>query len=151
MGVGDFPIPKFNFQVTFDPGGVISFQEVTGLDVENEFVEYRNGSDPFYTPERRVGLRKAGAMTFKKGIMKNDTALMDLYNELHNKKAYYPTMPYPINIIVDLLDESGSSVRKWKVWGAVPTKLSADALNSSENAIAVETLEIAHSGVDIEA
>ena len=66
MASGDFPVPKFNFRVTFSPGGVISFQEVTGLDVENEFIEYRNGSDPFFTPERRAGLRKAGSMTFKK-------------------------------------------------------------------------------------
>lgn len=145
-----FPVPVFNFRVTFDPGGVISFQEVTGLEVENEFVEYRNGSDPFFTPERRVGLRKAGTMTFKKGIITDDTALMDLYNELHKKKAYYPTMKYPINVTVELLDEAGAKVRSWKVWGAVPTKISANNLNSTENALAVETLELAHSGIDIE-
>ena len=106
---GEFPVAKFNFRVTFTPGGVISFQEVTGLDVENEFVEYRNGHDVFYTPERRVGLRKAGVVTFKKGIMTGDSNLMDLYNDLHKKNAYYPTMAYPINITVELLDESSST------------------------------------------
>jgi phage tail-like protein len=150
MASASFPVPKFNFRVTFDPGGVISFQEVTGLVVENEFIEYRNGSDPFYTPERRVGLRKAGTVTFKKGIISGDTKLMDLYNDLHNKKGYYPTMPYPINVTVELLDESGSTVRTWKVWGAVPTKLEADNLSSADNSIALETMELAHSGIDIE-
>lgn len=150
MASASFPVAKFNFRVTFDPGGVISFQEVTGLVVENEFIEYRNGSDPFYTPERRVGLRKAGSVTFKKGIMSDDTKLMDLYNDLHNKKAYYPTMPYPINVTVELLDESGSTVRTWKVWGAVPTKIEAESLSSAENALALETMELAHSGIDIE-
>ena len=38
-----YPIPKFHFRVEW--GGVrIGFTEVTGLTVENEVIEYREGN-----------------------------------------------------------------------------------------------------------
>ncbi len=148
MASYDFPVPKFNFEVLF-PSGTVSFQEVSGLVVENDFHEYRNGSDRFLTPERRAGMRKAGSVTFKKGIISGDNSLYDVYDEFVMKKNFYPTIGDHFNITVNLMDESNSVVRTWMIWWAVPTKLSTDSLNSTDNSIAVEELEISHSGIDL--
>lgn len=143
-----FPVPKFNFEVQF-PSGTVSFQEVSGLVVENEFLEYRNGSDRFLTPERRAGMRKAGSVTFKKGIMSDETSLLDVYNEFVDKKNFYPTIGSRFNVHIHLRDEANEVVRSWTLWWAIPTKLSTDSLNSTDNSIAIEEMEIAHSGIDV--
>ena len=38
-----YPIPKFHFQVEWG-GARIGFTEVTGLTIENEVIEYREGT-----------------------------------------------------------------------------------------------------------
>ena len=37
-----WPLPKFYFQVKWDTE-VMSFQEVSGLDIEAQIIEYRHG------------------------------------------------------------------------------------------------------------
>jgi hypothetical protein len=37
-----WPLPKFYFQVNWD-SNVMSFQEVSGLDIEAQPIEYRSG------------------------------------------------------------------------------------------------------------
>ena len=43
-----WPLPKFSFQVKWD-SAVMSFEEVSGLDVEAQPIEYRHGDSPAYT------------------------------------------------------------------------------------------------------
>jgi len=143
-----FPVPKFNFEVIF-PSSTISFQEVSGLVVENEFLEYRNGSDPYLTPERRAGMRKAGTVTFKKGIISGDSDVFNVYKDFVDRKNFFPTIGEHMNVTVNLKDEGGTTVRSWMIWWAVPTKLSTDSLNATDNSIALEELEVAHSGIDM--
>jgi phage tail-like protein len=50
----------------------------------------------------------------------------------------------PADIIITLLDESGNPVAVWKVMQAYPVKWNVSNFNSSENAIAVETIELAY-------
>lgn len=143
-----FPIPKFYFKVTID-GVDAGFQEVTGLDVENEIVEYRDGSDPEFIPQRRVSIRKSGTVSFKKGMFKGDTQFRDLYKKIYDDKSkFFSSDNNNLNIIVELLTEKMDDVAfKWEIQNAVPIKLSTDSLNSTENSIAIETMEFSHSGI----
>jgi phage tail-like protein len=46
--MNEYPLVKFSFQV--DWGGTqIGFQEVSGLDIETEVIEYRQGASPDFT------------------------------------------------------------------------------------------------------
>lgn len=147
MASGDFPVPKFNFDVTF-PSGVVSFQEVTGLDQENEFLEYRNGDDAEYVTQKRVGMKKTGTLSFKKGVFSGATDLLDTYTPVNEKSAYFSNQD-PIDLIVNLMDESGSPVLTWNIVGAVPIKLTNGDLKSDENAIAIEQIDFVHSGITL--
>ena len=40
-----WPMPKFYFEVSWD-ANTMSFQEVSGLDVEAQVIEYRHGDSP---------------------------------------------------------------------------------------------------------
>ena len=68
-----WPLPKFYFQVKWD-SAVLSFEEVSGLDVEAQPIEYRHGDSPIFAPTKMPGLKKYGNVTMKKGVFKADVA-----------------------------------------------------------------------------
>ena len=53
-----WPMPKFYFEVKWD-SEVLSFQEVGGLDVEAQIIEYRHGDSPVVSPIKMPGLAPA--------------------------------------------------------------------------------------------
>lgn len=147
MASGDFPVPKFHFKCHID-GTTISFQEVTGLDQENEFLEYRGGDDAEYVTQKRVGLKKTGTLSFKKGVYSGATDVLDTYQKVNDRENYFSNQD-PIDIVVSLMDEAGESVLEWNVQGAVPIKMTNADLKSDENAVAIEQIDFVHSGITL--
>jgi len=140
----NFPVPKFSFSVTID-GTEIPFQEVTGLDQEYDFLEYRSGVDSELTTRKRSGLYKSGQVTFKKGIFTGDFDVWDTFDKLLNGKGdNHRAETDPIDISVTLNDETGAGVVTWNIVGAVPVKLTNGDLKSDENAIAIEQLDFVY-------
>ncbi len=142
-----FPLPKFHFLVTLGRAGEIAFQEVTGLDMENDHMEYRSGDDPEFVTLKRAGLIKTGTVSFKKGLFTGDTAIWDEYKTIFEKSYYSQDDNSSDHIIVDLLDESSNPVVTWEILKPVPVKLSNGDLKSDENAIAIEQIDFVHSGI----
>lgn len=147
---GKFPIPKFNFKVNFSKiGGDIPFQEVTGLDQEYDFLEYRSGEDADLSTRKRSGLYKSGQVSFKKGIFKDDMSVTELFDPLRiGKKDHYRANTEPMDITITLMDEAGDDMASWVVKGAVPVKMSNGDLKSDENAIAIEQIDFVFSRID---
>ncbi|MEJ7679301.1 MAG: phage tail protein [Segetibacter sp.] len=52
---------------------------------------------------------------------------------------------------MSLLDEKHEPVFAWKVKNAWPVKMQSADLKSDANEVAIETLELAHEGVSVEA
>jgi phage tail-like protein len=142
-----FPVPKFHFKVTMGRAGEIAFQEVTGLDMENDSMEYRSGDDPEFVTLKRAGMIKTGTVSLKKGIFTGDKAIWEEYKTIFDKKYYSQDDTSSDHLIIDLLDESGSPVVTWEVLKAVPIKFSNGDLKSEENAIAIEQIDFVHSGI----
>ena len=46
------------------------------------------------------------------------------------------------DIVVHLLDETGSTVVSWKVIDAFPTKLTAPSFDASSNEVAIESMDL---------
>ncbi len=137
-----YPIPKFHFQVQW--GGVrIGFTEVTGLDMQVEAIEYREGSSPEYSKIKMPGLHKFSNITLKRGSVKGDT---DFYKWVNTINL---TVVERRDIIISLLDESHAPVMTWKAKNAFPVKVQASDLKSDGNEVAIETLELAHEGLNI--
>jgi len=76
-----WPISKFHFQVKWD-SEVMSFSEVSGLDLESEMIEYRHGDSPQFSKINMPGLLKYGNVTMKKGVFKSDNKFWDWFNEI---------------------------------------------------------------------
>ena len=66
-----WPLPKFHFEVKWNDA-VMSFQEVSGLDVEAQPIEYRQGDSPIFSTIKMPGIKKSGNVTMKKGIFTKD-------------------------------------------------------------------------------
>lgn len=142
-----WPIPKFHFEVKWDGGAgadmVASFQEISGLDTEAQPIEYRAGNSPVFSTIKMPGIVKTSNVTLKKGIFKSDNKFYDWYAKIKMNTIARTA------VTINLLDESGAPVMSWKLKNAWPTKVSGTDLKSDGNEVAVETIELAHEGLEI--
>jgi phage tail-like protein len=137
-----WPLPKFHFQVKWD-SEVLSFHEVSGLDIEAQPIEYRHGDSPQFSTIKMPGIRKSSNITMKKGVFKSDNKFWDWFNQI--KMNTIKRIP----LTISLLDEEGSPTMVWSIANAWPTKISGTDLKSDGNEASIESIEIAHEGVTI--
>jgi phage tail-like protein len=137
-----WPIPKFHFQVKWD-SNVMSFQEVSGLDVEAQPIEYRAGDNPVFSVTKMPGIKKYGNVTMKKGVFNSDNKFWDWFNQI--KMNIIKRAP----VTISLLDEAGNPTMVWTLSNAWPTKITGTDLKAEGNEVAVECIEIAHEGLTI--
>ena len=137
-----WPLPKFYFQVEWDSEKV-SFQEVSGLDIEAQPIEYRHGDSPEFSTIKMPGIKKSGNVTMKKGVFKSDNKFWDWFNEIKMNTIKRKT------VTIKLLDEAGAPTMTWTLKNAWPTKITGTDMKSDGNEVAVESIEIAHEGIVI--
>jgi len=121
----------------------MSFQEVSGLDVQSEEIKYRHGDSPVFSVIKMPGMKKYGNVTMKKGIFKGDNKFWDWLNEI--KMNTIKRVP----VTISLLDETGAPTMVWTLENAWPTKIQGTDLKSEGNEVAVESIEIVHEGLTI--
>ena len=135
-------MPKFQFEVKWDDK-VMSFQEVSGLDIEAQPIEYRHGDSKEFSVIKMPGIKKFGNITMKKGVLANDNKFSDWLNQIKMNTVKRATMT------INLLDEQGKPTMVWTLTNAWPTKITGTDLKADANEVAIETLEIAHEGLTI--
>lgn len=139
-----WPLPKFFFQVKWGDQEM-SFQEISGLDMEAQPIEYRHGDSKEFSVIKMPGIKKTGNVTMKKGIFKSDNKFWDWFNEI--KMNTIKRLP----VTISLLDEQGAPTMVWSLTNAFPSKVTGTDLKSDGNEVAIETIEIVHEGLSIEA
>jgi phage tail-like protein len=137
-----WPIPKFRFEVKWD-NNVMSFQEVSGLDLEAQPIEYRHGDSKQFSVIKMPGIKKYGNITMKKGVFANNNKFQDWFDQIKMNTVKRSTMT------ISLLDEEGKPTMVWTLANAWPTKITGTDLKADANEVAIETLEIAHEGLTI--
>jgi phage tail-like protein len=141
--MANYPLPKFHFRVEWG-GSRIGFTEVTGLNLETEVIEYRDGSSPEYNKIKMPGLRKFGNITLKRGTFANDNEYYAWFNTVNLNQIERR------DVTISLLNENHEPVVVWKVKNAFPIKIQSPDLKSDANEAAIESLEIAHEGLTIQ-
>jgi phage tail-like protein len=138
-----YPLPVFHFTVQWG-GTRVGFSEVTGLTQENQAIEYRDGSFPEYSSIKMPGLRKFTNVTLKRGVIKGDNELFDWLSTVKLNTVERR------DLVVSLLNEEHSPVMVWKVLNAFPVKVEGPQLKASGNEVAIETIELAHEGLEVQ-
>jgi len=138
-----YPLPVFHFTVEWG-GKRIGFSEISGLTQENQAIEYRDGSFPEYSSIKMPGLRKFNNITLKRGIVKSDN---EFFKWLSTVKLNTVERR---NLVISLLNEEHQPVMVWKVQNAFPVKVEGPQLKASGNEVAIESIEVAHEGLELQ-
>ena len=142
--MANYPLPKFHYQVEWG-GSRIGFTEVTGLTVETEVIEYREGASPEYSKVKMPGMQKFSNITLKRGTFQGDNQYYDWWNSVALNTIERR------DVTISLLNEKHEPVMVWKVKNAWPVKVQSADLKSDANEVAIESIEIAHEGLSMEA
>ncbi|HEY5592831.1 MAG TPA: phage tail protein [Paludibacter sp.] len=139
----NWPLPKFYFMVDWGSTTNIPFQEISGLDIEAQSIEYRHGNSPVFSEINMPGIVKNSNVKMKKGLFANDNNFWNWYNKIKMNTIERQ------DVVIKLLDEAGNPTMTWTLLNAWPTKISSTDLKSDGNEVAVESIEIMHEGLTI--
>jgi len=135
--------PKFSFKVEI-AGQTVHFQEVSGLDVEAQEIEYRHQNSPTFSVQKMPGIQKFSNVTLKRGVFAKDNKFWDWYNQIKMNAVKR------MAVTISLLDEDGNPTMVWTLQNAWPTKVTGPDMKADGNEVAVESIELAHEGLTIE-
>jgi phage tail-like protein len=141
-----WPLPKFYFSVELGDDKDVTFQEVSGLQVENKVIEYRHGNSPNFHTIKMPGLNSVGNVTLKKGIFAKDSKFFAWFLETKKRESFKRRV-----VVINLLDEGGNPKITWTLGNAWPAKVTGTDLKSDGNDVAVESIEIAFETLDVKA
>jgi phage tail-like protein len=137
------PYAVYNFRVEIDGIVAGAFAEVSGLDSSTEVIEYRAGDMKANSSIKLPGLTKYPNIVLKRGLTK-DLSLWQWRKALVNGQVDRR------NGVVILMDESRAEVMRWMFRNGLPVKWEGPDLDASSSEVAIETLEIAHEGLELE-
>lgn len=138
-----YPMPAYHFIVDWG-GNRTGFTEVSGLNISHEAVDYREGSSPVDSSIKIPGRTRFDNIVLKRGIVKGDNDFFSWMKTKQNSQIQRR------DILIKLLDETHAPIMVWKVRNAFPVKYTGPQLQARNNEVAIETLEIAHEGIEIE-
>lgn len=139
----DDPYLNFNFLVEIDGVAVGAFSEALLPEGRVDVVSYREGSDKVSSARLLPGRVEYGPVVLRKGFA-GDPALFQWWSEI----AQGSVARRDVSIV--LLDEQRNPVARWNLRRAWPRKWSGPELRALGNDVAIETLELAHEGIELE-
>jgi phage tail-like protein len=136
------PYGQFNFLVEID--GVVKggFSEASGLTTDTNIIEYREGNEQQGTTRKLPGLMKYNNIVLKRGWT-NDRSRWE-----SRKKVIEGKTERTSGSIV-LLDEARQEALRWNFREAWISKWEGPTFNGKTSEVAVETIEIAHEGLEL--
>ncbi|KST62201.1 phage tail protein [Mastigocoleus testarum] len=133
------PYKAFNFLIEIRSLVVASFSEVSGLQAETETEEYHEGGRNSFV-HKLPKVTKYPNLVLSRGIT-NSTELWQWHQNVIIGQIQRQ------NGSVILLDDTCNEKWRWNFTGAYPVKWVGPDLKGDSNAVAVETLELAHNGL----
>jgi phage tail-like protein len=151
------PLPAFNFYISLTDSTntlgsllnlavnyfVAGFSECSGLEANIEITEWREGGVNGYV-HKFAGRNSYPNVTLRHGVIY-------LYDDLWNWHwSWVQGVGTRKDGIIVLQDEARNPAKIWKFSRGIPVKWTGPPLNGSQSAIAIESLEIAHEGLELE-
>jgi phage tail-like protein len=131
------PLRQFTFRVEIEGLDVGFFRSVSGLSIETEVIEFREGgSDVIH---KLPGVRKYTNIVLKRGFT-GSSALYDWFNSFSRGNADR------VDGTIIMLSPDLNEIARWQFHNGFPAKWEGPEFDASSNDIPIETLEIAHEG-----
>jgi phage tail-like protein len=134
------PFRSYNFEIKIDNIDAGAFSECSGLTVEWDSVDYREGTDVPLTVRKLVGLHKLTNIKLMRGYTK-DLALwawhVNLTNGVQDRR----------NVTITLRNEQRQAVMRWHAENCWIKKIEGPTFKGAGNEVAMESVEIIHEGL----
>jgi phage tail-like protein len=142
MAVGDRVDPYLSCHFLIEIEGLVvgGFSEVTGLTVEVEVEEYREGGLNAYVHRLAGPARYPNNLVLKHGLTDSDT-LWSWHQDVASGHIQRR------NGSIILLDSAGEEQWRWNFVDAYPVRWVGPDLRAGSAEVAIETLELAHRGL----
>jgi phage tail-like protein len=146
----DNPYGAFNFLVALGgaqgdggEGTIIGgFSDASGLGMDVNYSEYRNGNERFNTSRKVPNTHKLDDVTLKRGLV-GSTDLFEWIKTVRDGTAD------PRSVTVTLLDEARNAVATWRLRNAQPKKWTGPTLAAKGGGeVAMEELHLVHEGIE---
>ena len=139
LGIRFDPYLAYNFLVEIEGLVIGGFSEVSGLEVETEVEEYREGGQNAFVHKFAGATRYPNNLTLKRGLIDLDT-LWGWHQDITQGRITRR------NCSLYLLDHQRLPIMWWDFVGAYPVKWSGPQFNAASDAVAFESVEFAHQG-----
>ena len=113
----------------------VRFQAVSGLSVEYDMEEFKEGGENRFTHKLPVRTKYAD-LVLKRGMLVDSDVTKWCLAAFRDREFK------PADLSIILMNEKGEPLRTWNVTHAIPKKWNVTDLNANENAIVIETLEL---------
>src|SRR3954453_14066670 len=141
-----YPPWGFHFRVEFSGSkekNDVRFQSVSGLSVEYDTEEYKEGGENRFIHKLPVRT-KYPDLVLKRGMLigtgvPTTNAVVGWLLAAFRDREFRPD---DVNVI--LLNEKSEQLRTWKVAHAIPKKWSVSDFNAMESSLVIETLELSY-------
>jgi phage tail-like protein len=138
------PLLGFRFRVEIEGLDVAGFSEVTGLEAQVEVHEYREGGLNDYIHKFPGAVRYPTNLVLKRGMVDSQALWEWCERSLDGIEGTVERK----TVDVVLLDSAGEEKRRWTFQGAYPVKWTGPELRATSADVALESLEVAHRGLD---
>jgi phage tail-like protein len=138
----DDPFKSYSFLVEIDGIPSSFFREVSGLDAEAEVIEYREGGDRVTSSRKLPGRVKYSNVTLTRGLT-TSRDLWDWWTTVRDGAVQRR------GVAITLLDDARQPVLRWLLREAWIARIEFSELDASKNEVAVESIELAHEGLDL--
>jgi phage tail-like protein len=145
-----YPPPAFYFTVTILGSATAislltgidaSFQEISGIEAEVQTEEVAEGGENRFV-HRLPKQSRHSNLVLKRGAVYTDSFLSEWFGQTVGSGLSLPVLPQ--NLLVTLLNASGIPLIAWAFVNAYPVKWNMAAMNSEDNKILIETLELSY-------
>jgi phage tail-like protein len=137
------PFKSFSFLVEIDGIASAAFKSVSGLSAEAEVIEYREGADKLTSSRKLPGRVRYPNVTLMRGLT-TSRDLWDWWTTIRDGTLQRRS------VAITLLDDAGRPVLRWLLREAWIATIEFSELDASANEVAIESIELAHEGLEHE-
>jgi phage tail-like protein len=120
------------------------FSEAIGLAHDTQSGESPRREFRELSALKMPGLRRFTNITLKRGVATGDNDFFRWLSSVRLKTGERR------DLVVTLLNEERQPVMVWKVRQAIPVKVEGPELTASGNEVAIESVELAHEGLEVQ-
>jgi phage tail-like protein len=137
------PFKNSSFLVEIDGIPSAAFESVSGLAAEAEVIEYREGSDTASSSRKLPGRVRYPNVVLRRGLT-TSRDLWDWWETVVNGTVQRR------DVAITLLDGARTPALRWLLRNAWIARIEASALDASKNEVAIESVELAHEGLELD-